>query len=138
MKLLSFMKPNEVFLLQKSWPFVLLNLQFSDVFKVSNKKQYISNFGEIRIWSSEWICSFSPLWLSDFLKERFLEILVFEGLFELHVLVQKNKKLSCRAYHISLLTKCDIRGLFLTCLFALVDLDLFHTLIVITCWERCF
>lgn len=69
------------------------------------------------------------LWLSDFLKERFLEILVFEGVFELHVLVQKNKKLSCRAYHISL---------FLTCLFALVDLDLFHTLIVITCWERCF
>lgn len=136
MKLLSFMKPNEVFLLQKSWSFVLLNLQFSDMFKVSNKKQYISNFGKSEFGVlSEFVVFLLFDYLIFFLKERFLEILVFEGVFELHVLVQKNKKLSCRAYH---LTKCDIRGLFLTCLFALVDLDLFHTLIVITCWERCF
>lgn len=130
MTLLCFMKPNEVFLLQKSWSFVLLNLQFSDMFKVSNKKQYISNFGKSEFGVlSEFVVFLLFDYLIFFWKERFLEILVFEGVFELHVLVQKNKKLSCRAYHISL---------FLICLFALVDLDLFHTLIVITCWERCF
>ena len=94
------------------------------MFKVSNKKQYISNFGKSEFGVlSEFVVFLLFDYLIFFLKERFLEILVFEGVFELYVLVQKNKKLSCRAYHISLLTKCDIRGLFLTCLFALVDLD---------------